>query len=62
MVLGAFNCADESHQKVCGDFGITGFPTLKVKFALAGWCGAGGKQSLACLPGVSASACVTSHT
>ncbi|XP_019386130.1 PREDICTED: sulfhydryl oxidase 1-like [Crocodylus porosus] len=29
VVLGAFNCADESHQKVCGDFGITGFPTLK---------------------------------
>uniref|UniRef100_A0A8D0HGC3 Sulfhydryl oxidase n=1 Tax=Sphenodon punctatus TaxID=8508 RepID=A0A8D0HGC3_SPHPU len=29
--LGVLDCAEASSQKVCSEFGITGFPTLKVK-------------------------------
>ncbi|XP_040465833.1 LOW QUALITY PROTEIN: sulfhydryl oxidase 1 [Falco naumanni] len=29
VMLAAIDCADEANQKVCADFGITGFPTLK---------------------------------
>lgn len=30
-MLAAIDCADEANQQVCADFGITGFPTLKVR-------------------------------
>lgn len=30
-MLAALDCADEANQQVCSNFGITGFPTLKVK-------------------------------
>ncbi|NWI62007.1 QSOX1 oxidase, partial [Todus mexicanus] len=29
VMLAAIDCADETNQQVCSDFGITGFPTLK---------------------------------
>ena len=35
MTLAAIDCADEANQQVCIDFGITGFPTLKVGAARA---------------------------
>uniref|UniRef100_A0A8C6JRV5 Sulfhydryl oxidase n=1 Tax=Melopsittacus undulatus TaxID=13146 RepID=A0A8C6JRV5_MELUD len=31
VMLAAIDCADEANQQVCADFGITGFPTLKVR-------------------------------
>lgn len=46
MILGAVNCADEFNEKVCRDFRITGYPTLKVKFTGAG---KGWEESRACL-------------
>lgn len=30
-MIAALDCADEANQQVCADFGITGFPTLKVR-------------------------------
>lgn len=30
-MLAALDCADEANQQVCAEFGITGFPTLKVR-------------------------------
>lgn len=36
MKLAAIDCADEANQQVCSDFGITGFPTLKVRAVCAG--------------------------
>lgn len=38
MILGAIDCADEENQQVCSDFGITGFPTLKVRLPVLGTC------------------------
>lgn len=35
-MLAAIDCADEANQQVCADFGITGFPTLKVRAVCAG--------------------------
>lgn len=35
-MLAAIDCADEANQQVCADFGITGFPTLKVRAMCAG--------------------------
>lgn len=35
-MLAAIDCADEANQQVCTNFGITGFPTLKVRAACAG--------------------------
>ncbi|XP_053102896.1 sulfhydryl oxidase 1 [Hemicordylus capensis] len=29
VMLGVIDCADMSNQKICSDFGITGYPTLK---------------------------------
>ncbi|KAJ6657385.1 hypothetical protein lerEdw1_002552 [Lerista edwardsae] len=29
LMLGVVDCADMANQKVCSDFGITGYPTLK---------------------------------
>lgn len=34
VILAAIDCADEANQQVCASFGITGFPTLKVR---RGW-------------------------
>lgn len=31
VMLAAIDCADEANQQVCANFGITGFPTLKVR-------------------------------
>lgn len=33
VILAAIDCADEANQQVCASFGITGFPTLKVRRA-----------------------------
>lgn len=30
MDLAAIDCADEGNRKVCTNFGITGYPSLKV--------------------------------
>lgn len=30
-MLAAIDCADQANQEVCINFGITGFPTLKVR-------------------------------
>lgn len=34
VMLGAIDCADMANQKICSDFGIIGYPTVKVKFPL----------------------------
>lgn len=34
-MLAALDCADEANQQVCSNFGITGFPTLKVRAVCA---------------------------
>lgn len=36
MILAAIDCADEDNQQVCSDFGITGFPTMKVRLCVLG--------------------------
>uniref|UniRef100_A0A8C7A0R5 Sulfhydryl oxidase n=1 Tax=Nothoprocta perdicaria TaxID=30464 RepID=A0A8C7A0R5_NOTPE len=36
VMIAALDCADEANQQVCMDFGITGFPTLKVRPAPQG--------------------------
>lgn len=38
MILAAIDCADEDNQQVCSDFGITGFPTMKVRLRVPGAC------------------------
>lgn len=38
VILAAIDCADEDNQQVCSDFGITGFPTLKVRLCVLGTC------------------------
>lgn len=38
MILAAIDCADEDNQQVCSDFGITGFPTMKVRLHVLGTC------------------------
>lgn len=39
VILAAIDCADEDNQQVCSDFGITGFPTMKVRLCVpaSGW-------------------------
>lgn len=38
VILAAIDCADEDNQQVCSDFGITGFPTMKVRLHVPGAC------------------------
>lgn len=38
VILAAIDCADEDNQQVCSDFGITGFPTMKVRLHVLGTC------------------------
>uniref|UniRef100_A0A8C9LE92 Thioredoxin domain-containing protein n=1 Tax=Pavo cristatus TaxID=9049 RepID=A0A8C9LE92_PAVCR len=52
VMLAALDCADEANQQVCADFGITGFPTLKVRFmgrAMGMFVGVGNRERLSTL-------------